>query len=368
MGEMERQLLEVEIDRTRLGAIVDELQQAHGQLEAERDAAAAARVAAESRLQHAVAEARATATEQQVRDRLALDTLTAQHADAVANAERTAGLVSELRRLAADHEAARTRLEVALTAARAEAKARQDDDRRRLEDAEARPAQARAEQQRLLRLVERETTERQQLEAAHAATREGLERRLAQEYERTMAARDRERTELLANLQADLAVAVADQRRLQSLVARAETEHHRLIAAHAADRADADRALGEALLKKHQIAKTFADQRIELDQWRETARELETLATAGRLAVHVSRELHELIATLDDRARFLLSVSALDAGCRHEVERLRADAMHAASLARQLVAVERDVNAASGSHDAPRSLAPAGRRGESEAL
>src|SRR5262249_13604132 len=149
---------------------------------------------------------------------------------------------------------------------------------------------------------------------------------------------------------------------------RAETEHHRLVAAHAADRAEADRSLGEALFKKNQIAKTLADQRIELDQWRETARELETLATAGRLALHVSREIHELVATLDDRARFLLSVSALDASCRPEVERLRADAMPPASLARQLIAVDREVHAAGAPDDAPRPFAPTTRRGESEAL
>src|SRR5262249_57719765 len=105
-----------------------------------------------------------------------------------------------------------------------EAGREQEDDRRRLDDAEARYTQALAEQQRLLRLVERETTERQQLEAAHAGARADLERRIAQDYERTMAARDRERAELLANLQADLAGAVAEQRRPHAPRASAHDE------------------------------------------------------------------------------------------------------------------------------------------------
>src|SRR4030095_14867406 len=98
--------------------------------------------------------------------------------------------------------------------------------------------------------------------------RRPVERQLAEDYERTTAVRDRERTELIANLQAELALAVADQRRLQMLLTRAESDQNPLIAGDAADPAGSDRSLGEARSKKNQIAKTLSDQRIEMEEWR----------------------------------------------------------------------------------------------------
>ena len=130
-------------------------------------------------------------------------------------------------------------------------------------------------------------------------------------------------------------------------------------------RTESDRSLGEAMFKKNQIAKTLADQRVELDEWREAARGLEPLAAAGRLALHISRELHEMVASLDDRARFLLSVSSLDATHRPEVEQLRVEAMRAASLARQLTTVDRDSASAGPSLDVVPSDASASEKRES---
>jgi hypothetical protein len=193
-----------------------------------------------------------------------------------------------------------------------------------------------AEQQRLLMLVDQNASERCRLEAEYATMRTEIERRMAKEYELSTVVKDRERNEIIANLQAELALAVADQRRLQTLLGRAEAEHQRLMAAHSADRAAAERSLGEAAVKKNRIVKALADQRVELQQWRETACALEPLAAAGRVALQLSREMHDLIANVDDRARTLLAASALEAAHRPEIEALRADAMRAASLARQL--------------------------------
>ena len=120
------------------------------------------------------------------------------------------------------------------------------------------------------------------------------------------------------------------------LLARAEADQDRLRAVHSAERADVERSLGEATIKKNQLFKKLSDQRVEMQQWQAQARTLEPLATAGRLAGQLARELHELVANLDERARLLLGVSRLDAGYRPVVEALRADAMRAASLARQL--------------------------------
>ena len=172
-----------------------------------------------------------------------------------------------------------------------------------------------------------------------------IERQLAQEHQRAVAVRDRERAEIIANLQAELALANADQKRLQTLLGRAEADHHRLVAAHASERAAAERSLGEVTFKRSQVVKALADQRVELQQWRDTACALEPLANVGRVAMQLAREMHDLVANLDDRAKFLLSVSLVDANYRPEVEALRADAMRAASLARQLSRANSDASA-----------------------
>jgi hypothetical protein len=227
-------------------------------------------------------------------------------------------------------------MEHALDEARAEAASEHDRSRRAIALGETRIAQALAEQQRLLLLLDQDASERRRLEVSQAAMRGDIERQIAQEYGRTMAVKDRERSEVIANLQAELALAVADQRRLQTLLSRAEADQQRLLAAHTADRTAAEQSLGEATIKRSQIVKALADQRVELQQWRDTACALEPLAAAGRVAAQLAREMHDLVANLDDRARFLLGVSLLDATYRPEVEALRADAMRAASLARQL--------------------------------
>jgi hypothetical protein len=163
-----------------------------------------------------------------------------------------------------------------------------------------------------------------------------IERRLTAEDERKAAQRDLDQSQLVASLQAELALAVTDQRRLQALVSRAGIDQRRLIAAHASARAQAEGALGAATLANHQIVKTLADQRVELDQWRTLVGELEPVASAGRLAIQLARELHQVMLSLENRAGFLLGVSPLDASCRPEMESLRADAIRASSLARQL--------------------------------
>jgi len=161
-------------------------------------------------------------------------------------------------------------------------------------------------------------------------------REMAKHHERELVIKERERIEVIANLQAELALAVADQRRLQTLLARAEADQQRLAATQSADRAAAERSLGEVSVAKSQLLKALADERIELQQWRDTACSLEPLAAAGRIAVQLAREMHDLVASLDDRARVLLSTSQLDSTSRTEIEALRADAMRAVSLVRQL--------------------------------
>ena len=189
-----------------------------------------------------------------------------------------------------------------------------------------------ATQASLRAAIERDVAKEREAEAREVAE----VREMAKHHERELVIKERERIEVIANLQAELALAVADQRRLQTLLARAEADQQRLAATQSADRAAAERSLGEVSVAKSQLLKALADERIELQQWRDTACSLEPLAAAGRIAVQLAREMHDLVASLDDRARVLLSTSQLDSTSRTEIEALRADAMRAVSLVRQL--------------------------------
>ena len=145
-------------------------------------------------------------------------------------------------------------------------------------------------------------------------------------------ARVRER---IANLQLELAQAVSDQMRLQASAAQGEGRLKRLVAEYGVDRAQAERALGEAIFKKNRVLKALADQRVDLQRWQDAATELEPLAAAGRLAADVAGELQEILSHVDAQAKFVLSLCSSDAVPRSEIETLRSDALRAASLARQ---------------------------------
>jgi predicted RNase H-like nuclease (RuvC/YqgF family) len=149
-----------------------------------------------------------------------------------------------------------------------------------------------------------------------------------------MAAGDWEHEETVAHLQAELAHAVAAQKRLQALLGRAEAEQQRLDAEHATDRAESERARHELSVLKNQLLKS-ANQRIELEQWQETASTLERLADMGRLAMQFSCELHGAIATLDERSRLLLNLSRGEVS-HHPITAAVHDAVRATSLAQQL--------------------------------
>jgi hypothetical protein len=195
-------------------------------------------------------------------------------------------------------------LERTLADARAEATRQHDRDRQALADAHARLAQVQADR------------------------------------ERAEASRDRERSDAEANLHAEVAVRTAEQKRLLALLARSDTEHQRMLALHAADRVEIERTLGEAVLQRNELAKQLADERVELKHWRDAAIELEPAAAVGRLANKLARELHELIAALDERTRLLLEISPVDATYRAIVEALRGEAARTALLARRLAHVD----------------------------
>ena len=190
----------------------------------------------------------------------------------------------------------------------------------------------------------RQDLERARQEAEHHKAVAIEEAALAASSRRDLASevRDQEHEERIATLQAAVELATADHQRAQTLLARAEAEQQRMVAGHAADRAEAQRTLGEAIFKRNEALKSLADQRIELQQWSDQACALEPLAAAGRLAIDVARELQTILATIDERAQFLLGLVNLEASYRPEVEGLRAEAIRAESLARQLTASRTD--------------------------
>jgi hypothetical protein len=192
-----------------------------------------------------------------------------------------------------------------------------------------------AEQRRLSELLKQAEADRQQIDAARAADRAEMERRFASALNQTLAEQESASRERIASLQSELGQAVSDQMRLQTLVAQGQSRQKRVVAEYAADCAQSERALGEAILTKNRVLKALADQRVELQRWQDAATELEPLAAAGRLAADVAGELQEVLRQIDEQAKFVLTLCSSEAASRAEIETLRADALRAASLARQ---------------------------------
>lgn len=303
-------------------------------------------VEAQARLDEAIA-AQAALTGQ-------LDQALAQRDAEREQSARQAAEIARLEELSEQHQAA--------------LRGRDDEARQRIADLERQLSAATLEQTRLTTLLDETRRERDAVETTYRAAeaarhvandkveqllaearsaaaarvetaetaRAEIEQRIAQEYEQRMSERDRHEREAIADLEARHALVLSDHTRIQDQLERAEAERERLVAARAADRMDAERLIGEVALKKNAIDKALADQRVELQEWRNVAAELEPLAAVGRLAAPLSDELRRFLGKLNDRAAFLLSLSHVDASYRPEIEALRAEALKALSLARQL--------------------------------
>jgi hypothetical protein len=303
---------------------------------------------------------RGASADEQLRERIAQ--LEAQLGAALDEGTRLQALVDaaacERQRRDAEYLAALTQLRLELDRAREEGGRRGDSDRQNeavqreaaglrqaLANAQASLEQTIESQRQLAATLEESRNERERLAAALQEQEAERERRETEIREALIAQeclaelvdqRVSEREERVAHWQGEVALARADQKRVRSLFAHVEAEQQRLVAGRAADRAEAERALGEAIFRESEAVKALADQKIELQQWFDQAWALEPLAAAGRLALDVARELQTVLTRVDDRAQFLLGLSHLEASYRPEVEELRAEAHRAASLSRQL--------------------------------
>ena len=275
-------------------------------------------------------------------------------------AQAEAGHEVERGQMAAEHRAAVGALEQSLAAAGEE----RDQIRQAMSKARSQLSQALAEQTRLSAIVEEQERERDRVTAEHHQTvadletsksealaecervlteiREALlarhdsvvevERRLAETMDE--AAREKAAGDQIVSLQTELGMVVS-QLRLQTLPVEEDQPQEGVSGDRAADGARAERTPDVDILEEDGALKALVDQHAELLQWRETAIELEPLAAAGRLAATVARELQEILGRVDARAQLLLTRGTSEAGARSHIESLRADALRAASLARQ---------------------------------
>jgi chromosome segregation ATPase len=220
--------------------------------------------------------------------------------------------------------------------------------------------QEKADRQRIESTIEQRDADRLQLEAAISqgdadrrhlqstldgslAERQALESSLQQHVldsrrlEAAIAQGDADRRHLQSTLDGSL----AERQALESSLQQHEASRQRLLAEHAIARGRAESLLSEATSHREGLTKLLADQGLDLQRTDENARRLESLATAGRLALEVAGELRTVVGVLDDRTKALLAKCPLEADEREDMETVRSAAIRAASLARQIVQVER---------------------------
>jgi hypothetical protein len=364
VSELGSQLSHALAEQSRLSGLIEEREREQDRIDAEHRRAIAD---LETSNGEALAECERVLTEehkqvrqQNERQRFEIADLKKRHADALADQQRLSDLVrereSQQERTDADHGRTIADIDARHHEALAkvtqtwqdereqirqqiEQQVRQQSDDQQREIGKLKEAQdtSVAEQGRLSERLKQAEAERRQIEAGRAVDRAEIERRFTSALNQALAERESANGERIASLQLELGQAVSDQMRLQTLVAQGEGRQKRVVAEYAADRAQAERALGEAIFKKNRVLKALADQRVELQRWQDAATELEPLAAAGRLAADVAGELHEVLRQIDEQAKFVLTLCSSDAVPRAEIETLRADALRAASLARQFV-------------------------------
>jgi chromosome segregation ATPase len=147
---------------------------------------------------------------------------------------------------------------------------------------------------------------------------------LRAEMDQTSGERDALRGQL-GDLRTQFGETTADRDRLEEQLRDAETYCQQLSNDHQAQQRAAE--------------KTLADHRIELQSMDLSARRLEPLAAAGRLALDIARELVTAAADIDARAACLVAESSVGSSNRQQVEQLRSDAVRMASLAGQMLQV-----------------------------
>jgi chemotaxis protein MotB len=192
----------------------------------------------------------------------------------------------------------------------------------------------RAELERVREEIAHAETVRGHVDAERAAANSALQAALAEQ--RRLADEAAQATRRVAAVEAELAQALSSQQAIVSRLKEMETAERRRAEQSATERAHTEEALLASALRQEQLAKSLADNRIELDALNEQLRLTETMVASAWLAAGVGRELQRYVVSIEARTKYLLGQSSLEAGTRTDVEALRVDAVRAASLARQI--------------------------------
>jgi chromosome segregation ATPase len=151
--------------------------------------------------------------------------------------------------------------------------------------------------------LEQSITDRQRLETA--ADRAKADR---QRLEAAIEQGDADRRQL----QSTLDEALAERQEFESAVKQRAANRQRLLAEHAAARVRAESALVEAASHDERLTQLLADQGLDLQRTEENARRLESLATAGQLALEASLAERTEAAQAMDTLRAQLEQSRSD--------------------------------------------------------
>ena len=100
----------------------------------------------------------------------------------------------------------------------------------------------------------------------------------------------------------------------------------------------AERERLEALLnERHVVDDSLAQARLELELVNAATSDLLPLVSTGRLAMEISQELNRIVSAIDAQAASLLAGTAPESPAHEEIRRLRADALTASLLSREIL-------------------------------
>jgi chromosome segregation ATPase len=208
--------------------------------------------------------------------------------------------------------------------------------RKQVENAVAERDRATRELAELQSEHQRLSDERAEAESSLTAFLEQDVQRLQEKLQAVTAHRDDVTAQLHARVKEMQVKDEASEQRAQEL--RVKLDH--LAGENAAlkdKEAELERRVTAIEAKSEQLDQALANRNVKLSAVEQTIQELEPLARLGRAAREVAKELRSTTQSMDAHADHLLGVTPVASDCREEIERLRAEAVRAHSLARQFV-------------------------------
>lgn len=141
----------------------------------------------------------------------------------------------------------------------------------------------------------------------------------------------------ISRLTVELASAVAERDGVSKELNALQSAHTQQAREFESHRGRLEQDVSAAIAHLNEAERTLSDNRLELQSMDAAIRDIEPFAAAGRVAADAARELLAAIGDIDARTACLVSENPTDASSREQIEQLRADAVRAASLARQIL-------------------------------